>query len=194
MKCFPYNKDTGLQACLFSAVKIMKKRILFLAMSLLISGAVIARTTTIWIVRHAEKDKTNPENPNPDLSPEGKKRAQDLATYLKEVRFDAAYSTPLKRTHQTLEPLVTRNKISVADYNDVKTLIADLKQNHPGRNIIIAGHTNTVLETIEALGGQRPVNALSEEDFDYIFKVTLEGNKPEVHMSTYGTPHHGEKK
>lgn len=194
MKFVPYNKDTRSLACLFSAVKIMKKLILFLVMSFLISPTVMAQTTTIWMVRHAEKDKTNPQDPNPDLSTEGQKRAKDLANYLIEVRLDAAYSTPLKRTHQTLAPLVAQNKISVADYNDVKTLAADLKQKHAGQSIIIAGHTNTVLETIEALGGQRPVSSLSEEDFDFIFKITLQDNKAEVTMDTYGTPHHSDKK
>lgn len=160
----------------------------------MIMQATIAQTTTIWIVRHAEKDKTNPKDPNPDLSEEGKKRAEDLAVYLKDIKFEAAYCTPLKRTHQTLAPLVEKNKLSVTDYNDVKTLVEGIKKNNPGQTVIVAGHTNTILETIEAFGAQRPLPALEEDDFDYIFRITLDGDTPGVKTDTYGQPHHSNPK
>ena len=61
-----------------------------------------------------------------------------------------------------------------------------------GKTILLVGHSNTVLETIEALGGQRPVKALSDDDYDYIFKVELESNQPvKVQAFQFGQAHRG---
>ena len=74
----------------------MKRLILFFTLSFLLSTAVLAQTTDVWVVRHAEKDKTNPEEKDPNLSDEGRIRAADLAIYLKKVKFDAGLVRPTK--------------------------------------------------------------------------------------------------
>ena len=42
--------------------------------------------TTIYIVRHAEKDVSDPKNQDPELSVEGRERAEALANKLKGVK------------------------------------------------------------------------------------------------------------
>jgi phosphohistidine phosphatase SixA len=165
----------------------MKKIILFCSLSLLFSIATFAQTTEIWIVRHAEKDKTNPEDKDPNLSDEGKIRAGDLATFLQKTNFDVAFSTPYKRTHQTLDSLIIPK---VINYNDPKSLVDSVKKNYAGKKVIIAGHSNTLLEIIEAFGAKRPMEMLTEDDYDYIFHLTLKDEKAKVKMDQFGRPHH----
>ncbi len=43
-----------------------------------------AQKTTVWIVRHAEKDTSFANRLNPDLTDVGMQRAKDLATYLQK--------------------------------------------------------------------------------------------------------------
>ena len=58
--------------------------------------------------------------------------------------------------------------------------------------MLIVGHSNTVLETIEALGGTRPVAQLSDDDYDYLFKVVLADGKPtQVNIFHFGQFHRG---
>jgi phosphohistidine phosphatase SixA len=165
----------------------MKKLFVLLALTLLFANIVSAQTTTVWIVRHAEKDKSNPQDNNPNLSDEGRIRAGDLATYLKKVKFDVAFATSTKRTHQTLDSLVIPK---VIDYKDIKSLVDSVKTNYVGKNVIIAGHSNTVLEIIEAFGGKRPKEELTDDDYDYIFELSVKEDKARVKMDQFGRPHH----
>ena len=67
-----------------------------------------------------------------------------------------------------------------------------ITQNANGKSVLIVGHSNTVLETIEALGGKRPVALLTDDDYDYIFKVELEVRKPVVvNFFHFGQVHRG---
>lgn len=165
----------------------MKKLLIFLAATFLFFQVGKAQTTEIWIVRHAEKEKSDPQEKNPDLSEEGKVRAGDLARYLKKENIDVAFSTAYKRTHQTLDSLVIPK---VINYNDIKSLVDTIKTSYLGKKIIIAGHSNTVLEIIEAFGGKRPREELTDDDYDFIFRLSVKGDKARVKMDQYGVPHH----
>ncbi|MET0572794.1 MAG: phosphoglycerate mutase family protein [Pedobacter agri] len=165
----------------------MKRLILFFSLSFLISTTAFAQNTEVWVVRHAEKDKTNPEDKDPNLSDEGRIRAADLAIYLKKVKFDVGFSTPYKRTHQTLDSLIIPK---VINYKDPKSLVDSVKKNYVGKTIIVAGHSNTVLEIIEAFGGKSPMEMLTDDDYDYIFRLTVKDDKAKVKKDQFGRPHH----
>jgi len=165
----------------------MRKSLIFLAVTFLFLQVGKAQTTEIWVVRHAEKEKSDPQEKNPDLSEEGKVRAGDLAKYLKKENIDIAFSTPYKRTHQTLDSLVIPK---VINYNDIRSLVDTIKTSYLGKKIIIAGHSNTVLEIIEAFGGKRPREELTDDDYDFIFRLSVKGDKARVKMDQYGVPHH----
>src|SRR5205085_3939794 len=47
-----------------------------------------------------------------DLSPQGLLQAAALAKYLNGTKFDAIYSSPMKRAQQTLAPLLTNYEIT----------------------------------------------------------------------------------
>ena len=67
--------------------------------------------TTIILIRHAEKN-IEPTNPDPDLSPFGQARAQELARMFADAGVKAIYATQYKRTQQTVKPLF--NKLGIA--------------------------------------------------------------------------------
>ena len=170
----------------------MKKLLFGLILTFLFSAGIQAQSIDVWIVRHAEKDKSNPQEKNPDLSDEGKIRAKDLVEYLKKVKFDGVFSTPYKRTHQTVDSLAKINNLVVKDYNptDSKKLVDEIKKDFLGKKVMIVGHSNTVLELIEAFGGKRPKPELTDDDYDYIFHLIVRKDKASVKMSEYGKPHH----
>ena len=67
--------------------------------------------TTYYLIRHAEKDRSDSANRNPDLNPEGKKRAEKWAEVLKDIELDAVYSTDYKRTIQTAMPVADSKEL-----------------------------------------------------------------------------------
>jgi len=149
-----------------------------------------AQKTTVWIVRHAEKDTAFINRQDPALTATGQQRALDLAAYLQNENIIKVFSTDTKRTKQTAKHI----KAPLEMYNPKNlTGILDLITQHAnGKSVLIVGHSNTVLETIEALGGKRPVAQLTDDDYDYLFKIELEVGKPAVvGLFHFGQYHRG---
>lgn len=165
------------------------KGILFL-LSLHICMIASAQKTTVWIVRHAEKDTAYVNRQDPDLTATGQQRALDLAAYLQNEPFVKIYSTDTKRTRHTAKHV--KAPLEIYNPKNLTGLLDLITQNANGKSVLIVGHSNTVLETIEALGGKRPVPLLTDDDYDYIFKIELEASKSAV-VSFYhfGQVHRG---
>lgn len=164
---------------------------IFFLVSLFFGWSIAAaQTTTVWIVRHAEKDTAFATRANPDLNAMGKQRAIDLAAYLKKETIAFIYSTDTKRTRQTGEHFTA--PIEIYNPRSLAEVTTQLLEKAKGKTVLLIGHSNTVLETIEALGGQRPVKALTDDDYDYIFKVDVNSNMPvKVQVYQFGQAHRG---
>lgn len=143
--------------------------------------------TTVILVRHAEK-KIEPTNPDPDLAPEGVERAQEIARVFGDAGINAIYATQYKRTQQTVKPLSDKIGVPLTVVNSKSTadLLAQVKAQHSGQTIFIAGHNNTVPEIVEALGGPKyPV--IPETEYDNLFIVTIyRTGKAKVVKMKYG--------
>lgn len=173
----------------------MKKIILVLLVVLLGQQAVNAqKAVKVYVVRHAEKLTDDANDKDPGLSEIGAERAVDLMKELRGQKIDSIYTTNYRRTKLTAFPLADKIGISMKTYNpaDQKTLAKQLIQNAQGKRILIVGHSNTVLEIIEAFGAEKPVKELTDDDYDYIFEVTVKGTKADVKASRYGKNHHSE--
>jgi phosphohistidine phosphatase SixA len=166
----------------------MKNLILFIAF-LSIQLVCNAQTTTIFLVRHAEKITTDPNNKNPQLTEGGEKRALFLAKKLRKQRVSAIYTTDFERTKLTAKPLAEQQKITINSYDakQLKSLASTILKENLGKKIVVVGHSNTVLETIEALGGKRPIPEITDQAYDYLFtvKVAPDG-KVDVKVEHYG--------
>jgi broad specificity phosphatase PhoE len=129
--------------------------------------------TTVILVRHAEK-VIDPNNPDVDLSEAGYARAQEIAREFGASGINAIYATQYKRTQETVKPLSDKTGVPVTIVNSKNTsdLIAQLRAQHSGQTIFIAGHNNTVPEIVTALGGpQYPT--IPENEYDNLFIVTV---------------------
>lgn len=148
-----------------------------------------SQSMTVILVRHAEKMIVPPENKDPDLSPAGQARAQELARVFGETGIAAIYATQYKRTQQTVKPLADKLGLAVTQVEAKKTpeLVKQIRARNAGQVIFIAGHNNSVPEIIAALGGpQLPI--IPEEEFDnlYILTVRSDGSAKLLKMK-YGS-------
>ena len=129
--------------------------------------------TTVILVRHAEK-KIEPNNQDPDLSPEGVERAEEIARVFCDAGINAIYATQFKRTQQTVRPLADRTgvPITLLDANQTDDLVKRIQTELRGKTVFVAGHNNTVPAIISALSGETyPV--IPESEFDNLFVVTI---------------------
>jgi broad specificity phosphatase PhoE len=144
--------------------------------------------TTIILVRHAEKN-IEPANPDPDLSPAGQARAQELARMFGDAGIKAIYATQYKRTQETVKPLAEKIGVpaTTIDAKNTAELVKQIRAQHNGDVVFVAGHNNTVPEIIAALGGpQLPV--IPETEFDNLYVVTIyRVGKAKVLKMKYGS-------
>src|SRR5687767_11408860 len=129
--------------------------------------------TTVILVRHAEK-KLEPNNQDPDLSPEGVQRAQEIARVFGSAGINSIYATQYKRTQQTVKPLSDRTGVTttVLDASKPDELINRIQTTLRGQTIFVAGHNNTVPAIASQLSGETfPV--IPESEYDNLFIVTV---------------------
>ena len=140
-------------------------------------------TTTIILVRHAEKMDNSA---NPPLSAEGMERAKRLPEVLKEYRPDAFYSTNYLRTIQTLEPWAKKSGRAIKHYNPRQpdSLVALLK-NETGKTVVVAGHSNTIPALVNKLIGQQKYEDLADTEYGKIFIVRIEDELANVELRNY---------
>lgn len=175
----------------------MRKRRVYILCLLVIVASTNINTyaqTNVWIVRHAEKDLKNPSDPDPGLSLDGQDRASDLASLLRPNRLLAVYATPFKRSMQTANPTAYGHGLTVQTYDpgDPAALASSVLRKYKNGGVVIVGDSDTVLELVEAFGIKRPIPAVSEDHYDYVFKVTVNGNSIGLLTSQYGKLHRGD--
>lgn len=171
----------------------MKSFLLSALLSFLLAG--IARpavagppVTTIYLVRHAEKDLT-PGIADPLLTPAGETRAQALAKKLAKTHPDALFTTDTRRTRATLAPLALATHLTPLVYSpkEPDDFAIRLYKEYAGRTVVVVGHSNTLLPLLTALGVKAPMLEIKDEEFDYLFKVELrEGQPARLKVSRYG--------
>lgn len=151
----------------------MKKLVLGILFLVFIQTAYAQTVTTFILVRHAEKSTEG--GSDPELKPEGAKRAESLAVLFSKTNIDAVYSTNYKRTRNTVTPLATAKGLTVTTYNSMKT--ADLEAlltKHKGGTIVLAGHSNTVPEIANALVGEKKFEQFTDDDYGNIIVISVQ--------------------
>jgi broad specificity phosphatase PhoE len=136
-----------------------------------------ANSTTVIVIRHAEKQTVG--EPDPALSEAGEARAALLVRMFGQDRgaghLDAIYTSPALRNRQTAAPLAARLGITpiVVPADDPKALVRRALRENSGKRVMIVGHTNTVPELVTALSGRDDIPKMDEHDFSTMYIVTV---------------------
>lgn len=144
--------------------------------------------TTIYLVRHAEKETGN----DPVLTAAGKQRAGDLMRTLKNKHLQRIYVTQYRRTQMTADSLRIQFGIDTVHYLADTTgddLVEKIKEHNDfGKAILVIGHSNTLAAIIKRLGvTKQPVPVVADNEFDYLFIVNLTKEKATLTIKRYGT-------
>ena len=133
-------------------------------------------STTVLIVRHAEKASDAEDSP---LTEAGIARAQALVRVAADAGVSAIYSTQFKRNRETAQPLAERLGIAITevpvnlqnpgDYG--KTLAREIILKHPGQTVVVVGHGNTIASTVEGLTGRAA--SLGDIQYSDLFVVAV---------------------
>ena len=129
-----------------------------------------ADTTTVILVRHAEK-MVEPAD-DPELSPMGAYRSKALAGWLKDSGIDHIYVTQFVRTKATAAPVAeaTGAPVHELDAGATSDLVRALKERHRGETVLVVGHSNTVPEIVRGLGGE--MEDIDESEYSHLVIVS----------------------
>ena len=136
-----------------------------------------ANSTTVIVIRHAEKATVS--EPDPPLSAAGEARAELLARMFGDTpgpgRLDAIYISSALRNRMTAAPLAGRLGITpvVAPTEDPKGLARRVLRENSGKRVMVIGHVNTVPDIVAALSDRRDIPPLDEKDFGIMYIVTV---------------------
>ncbi|MFN8333666.1 MAG: phosphoglycerate mutase family protein [Cyclobacteriaceae bacterium] len=150
----------------------MRKLVIAFVLLLAVQAGYAQQITTFILVRHAEKATEG--GSDPELKPEGVKRAEALAALFDKTKIDAIYSTDFKRTKNTVAPLAAAKGLTVNTYSSMKA--ADLEKlvaAHPGGTIVISGHSNTIPDIANALTGGKDFKQFADADYGNILIVSV---------------------
>jgi broad specificity phosphatase PhoE len=134
-------------------------------------------TTTIIFVRHAEKAAMPADDPG--LSAAGQQRVAELTRQLVDADvvagIDAIYSTPLRRTQETVRPLADALDLEINNYDpdDTEAILEHILKKHKGKIILVVAHSNTVPVLIANLGASKKVPPIAEDEYDNIYIISI---------------------
>lgn len=150
------------------------KSIYFVLTLFLLSTTTFATPVTIILTRHAEK-KTDKD---PELTNEGKKRAETLTKLKNVFNITHIYSSDTKRTIATVKPLAKDLDLKVDtsfEPKDYAGMVADITSKYAGQTVVVAGHSNTIPGFVNFLMGDTKQTEINEKDYTNLFIIQYDG-------------------
>jgi len=156
----------------------MKKLLLLIVFTFsLFSACSSDETTTYYLIRHAEKDRTDKTNKNPDLNKKGQERAIKWAKRFKNVHLDAVYSTNYHRTLQTATPTAESKNLEIIKYNPNKMYDTIFQQETRGKTVLVVGHSNTTPDFVNKILGAKKYENMDDHNNASLYIITISGDK-----------------
>ena len=140
----------------------------------------ISETTTYYLIRHAEKDRSDRADRNPHLNKLGQERAQKWSEVFKDVAFDAVYSTTYFRTRETAAPTATEKGLEIESYDAGKMYNAAFQDATKGKTVLVVGHSNTTPSFVNTILGEEKFPWMEDSDNGSLFIVTIVGETIDV--------------
>ena len=129
--------------------------------------------STFYFIRHAEKDRTNPENPDPELNQNGLDRAIRWAEVFDPIPLDMVYSTNYERTSMTAAPTSIKKDIDIVYYDPNSLDIEEFKATNEGKNVLVVGHSNTTPMLVNKMIDMEKYGPMDDTDNSSLFIVRI---------------------
>ncbi len=170
---------------MWSSVRLSYKTIRVLCISFFLCGGIIGCNnsskdiqintepvvSTFYLIRHSEKDRSDMDDPDPELKQKGLDRAIRWAEVFDHVPLDAIYSTNYERTTMTAAPTSVKKNIDIEFYDPQDLNIEEFIAKNIGTNVLVVGHSNTTPDLVNRLLGEEKYTAMDDDDNSSLFIV-----------------------
>jgi len=131
------------------------------------------KTTVYYFIRHAEKDRSDLTNKDPELTKIGIERTKNWATLFKSIDFDLIFSTDYKRTLETALPTAIEKKLIIQIYDPTNLNDSLFKGKTKDKTVLIVGHSNTTPAFVNAILGEEKFSDIEDTVNDHLYIVTI---------------------
>ena len=132
--------------------------------------------TTYYLIRHAEKDRSDANNNDPGLTEKGLERAKYWATYFSDKNINQIYSTDYNRTQLTSYYVSLDYYLGVQYYEPNELYTEDFKLVTKGEVILIVGHSNTIPQLVNNMIGENKYPDMDDFDNSSLYIVKIKGD------------------
>ncbi len=107
--------------------------------------------STFYLIRHAEKVRTNKSDRDPKLNEKGILRALNWKEYFLDKDITKIYSTNYKRTLETVKPFQEAIGLATIVYSPSSIDYKDFISSNKGEIVLVVGHSNTIPNFVNEL-------------------------------------------
>ena len=155
----------------------LMKRLLLLVFLLGAFSTVEAQETTYYLIRHAEKDRSNPNEKDPHLTAEGRQRATKWSVVFSKVDLDAVYSTEYHRTVETAKSTARKQELAIQFYNAKDMYNTEFKEATAGKKVLVVGHSNTTPFFANKIIGEAVYKEIEDDNNANLYIVTIKNGE-----------------
>jgi 2,3-bisphosphoglycerate-dependent phosphoglycerate mutase len=132
--------------------------------------------TIIYLVRHCEKVKDGTRDP--ELTPEGRARAERLGKVMDNARIDRICTTNFRRTVATGAVVQYWAGGPSTETFPIEAQSDWLRETIPtagGQSLFYVGHTNTIPQLLNQLAGKNQFQDLPDEEYGRLYIAITKG-------------------
>ena len=131
------------------------------------------KCTSVYLIRHAEKIRTDENERDPLLNKSGLLRAKKWSEIFQKIEINKILSTDTKRTISTVIPTSKKKKIKIELYRPEEITYESFLEKNKGKKVLIVGHSNTIPETTNILIKNKFYDHIEDDNNSNLYFVNI---------------------
>ena len=131
------------------------------------------KCTSVYLIRHAEKIRTDKNEKDPLLNKNGLLRAQKWSEIFEKIEINKILSTDTKRTISTVIPTSEQKKLKIDLYRPENISYDSFLKENKEKKVLIVGHSNTIPETTNILIKNKFYNQIEDNNNSNLYFVNI---------------------
>ncbi len=146
---------------------------IILTLFLTLSYIPSEQCSTFYLIRHAEKVRTDKSDKDPKLNEYGMLRAIKWQEYFFDKNISKIYSTNYKRTLETVKPIQESSDIIPIIYSPSDIDYKNFIMSNKIEVVLIVGHSNTIPDFVNGLISENVYSQIDDLNNSNLYVVNI---------------------
>ena len=146
---------------------------IILTLFLTLSYIPSEQCSTFYLIRHAEKVRTDKSDKDPKLNEYGMLRAIKWQEYFSDKNISKIYSTNYKRTLETVKPIQESSDIIPIIYSPSDIDYKNFIMSNKTEVVLIVGHSNTIPDFVNGLISENVYSQIDDLNNSNLYVVNI---------------------